>query len=150
MRAKYSGTQTPMQENPEPKKTGEKKPMIAFPIESIFPGIHAEKPEVAEHEAWMFMKYGAKSETGIDLSNPATRRAIFESSEKDFQDNIIHPLPPEITDALSKIPDDWMDHKESCDALEEINVAIEKYYDVPPHLYVSINEWKEAWIQWKP
>ena len=113
----------------------------AFPIESIFPGIHKARPDIAEQEAWAFLQHGHKT-GGIDLADEKTRTDILARDIAFF----IHPLPADIAEKVKLLPDDWQEKPDTYPLAEEINTAIERHYNLPANRYVSINEKKEAWV----
>jgi len=121
-----------------------KTPDVAFPLETIFPGIHAERPDIAACEAETFLAYGA-SPKGFDSSDPDVRAWIDGPPEK-FVDFHIAPVPEVFTLRLSALPDDWDERPECNPAADALMDEMTAHLRLPAHLVVRILEDKEAWV----
>lgn len=115
----------------------------AFPLETLFPGIHAARPDIAAHEAETFLEHGSKP-AGFNLQDPATRAQLLGSP--DFIAFQIAPLQSDLAARVAALPPDWQDRPETYTEAEAINTAIEQHYRLAPRFYVSLNDRREAWV----
>ncbi len=115
-----------------------------FPLETLFPGIHAARPDIARHEAETFLEHGA-APGGFDLDDPAVRMRLLTGPGL-FVEFRIHPLPSALAALVNVLPHDWQERPECHGIAEHINECIEKLYGLQPDFYVSLNERREAWV----
>src|SRR5688572_27923999 len=119
---------------------------IAFPLETLFTGLHERRPDIAAAEAEVFLRDGHMPD-GFDLSKPSVRRKLL--GRKPFVDFAIWPLPPAIAAELAKLPDGWQQKPASYALAEAINTALEQHFTLPATLYVSVNEENVPWVREK-
>jgi len=124
------------------KDKPQKEEMIAFPIEAIFPGTHAERPDIAAAEAEAFLEHGYKPR-GFDISKPDVKAALL--TRKPFVSFQINPLPPHIEAELEKLPDDWEARGGYSENEVTISELVRKHYDIPAHL-LPVVDGKGIWV----
>lgn len=117
----------------------------AFPLEAIFPGLHAERPDIAEAEGLAYLAHGHKP-IGFDLADPSMRASLLDCNP--FVDFAIRPVPDFVQKWIDELPggDDWQNNPDSFALAEQINVALEKHFDLLPRFYVSLNEIRVPWV----
>lgn len=119
-------------------------PNDAFPLERLFPGIHAARPDIAAYDAEVFLEHGCKPR-GADLRDPELRRRLLEGPGEFVAFQIV-PLPPEIASRVAALPENWQERTETHAEAEALNTAIEEHFALAPLFYVSLDENREAWV----
>ena len=131
----------------KPKKpftTGKLPPIPPFPIEAMFPGTHAARPDIAAFEAEQFLAYGAKP-AGMALDDPFILD-LLTNAGAEFIEFQVAPVPPEWTALTDALPDWRADG--AADVADAILVDLRRRVPaLRPDLVVAIMEEKEIWIR---
>lgn len=128
----------------KPHPDDEPLPPVAFPMETIFPGIHKLRPDIARAEAETFLASGGRP-TGFPLDDPAIRGFLTDPALP-FTAFQIAPVPPPWTALLAPLPF-W--HHPDGDAVADTILADlrERVPGLRSDLRVAIMEGKEVWIR---
>ena len=121
----------------------------AFPLETLFPGIHKTRPDIAAQEAEMFLAHGTEA-TGYTIEEA---RKEFKVPPGQFLDFQIDPVPPPFDERLASIPDDWYVLPDRPDVIAQVETFLcdfERAFGMPDHLYATILDPKQLWIRLKP
>lgn len=125
-------------------------PPPAFPLETIFPGIHAARPDIAEGEGEAYLAHGQTLRERYDPADPTDRTAAIDVPAEQFVEFPIEPLDAGLRVQLDKIPVTWEADGRRAE-VEQWCADAATHYKLPPHLQVIIvrdgKQW-EAWV-WK-
>lgn len=124
-------------------KTMKPKQIVPYPVESLFPGIHAEMPDLARREAEQFLEFGAR-DGGVDLANPEVRANLL--GRKPFVSFQLRALPATIERRLAALPENWERLAQFEAEATAIEVAVNEHYALPAQFSAMIVENKEVWI----
>lgn len=125
------------------RKPHKPRPSCAFPLETFFPGIHAERPDIAAFEAEQFLAHGS-GPRGFSLDDPDVRRWLTDPAHQ-FIDFQVSPLPPEWTALTNTLPD-W-EHPAASTVADAILADLRvRVPGLRPDLTAYILEEKEVWI----
>jgi hypothetical protein len=108
--------------------------------------------DTERRQAEEFLASGGKPiSRGFDLTDAKIRAEILDRPAKEFTDFQIAPgcIPEPTAASIAILPDDWQEHREYNDPVEILNEHLEKFFEIPAHLYVSINDRKEVWVRGK-
>lgn len=115
-----------------------------FPMEAIFPGIHAKRPDIAAQDAEAFLAYGHK-QGGFDLDDPDIRAQFLDGPK--FITFKVKPRQS-IQQLLNGLPEDWEDRPECHAQALAITDAVDKLYNLRKRgLAAMILEDNELWIE---
>lgn len=106
------------------------------PIETIFPGLSAVRPDVAGADAEIFLHHGAKR-TGFDLADGAVRRRLLGA--RPFVSFVLNPLPAELRARLEALPADWEARTDRHAEAIALAQAIERHYALPAGFCVILD-----------
>ena len=120
-------------------------PEPIFPIEFLFPGTHAKRPDIAAREAEQFLAYGHKLDGGFDPHDPQVRGELIDVPPDEFGEFKIKPLTPDLQKRLDALPADWESHPAMHAIAYAITAAAAIHYALPAHL-CCILENKEIWV----
>jgi hypothetical protein len=113
-----------------------------FPLETIFPGIHAERPDISEADAQAFLSSGHKVGKGFDPLDPEIRADLIDCPPKEFVEFKVEPIPAPIAAMLAELS---TDAEKQPGALAVTEYA-DGYLKLPPHLRTILLPGKELWI----
>lgn len=114
----------------------------AFPMEVLFPGIHAARPDIAAQEAENFLAFGS-GPTGSPLDAAAIRHLTGPAEQ--FIDFQVNPLPAEWKAIVDAVPD-WA-HPAAEEAARLLLVDLRRRVPgLRPDLTVWIEEANQVWI----
>ena len=110
----------------------------AFPLEAIFPGIHARRPDIAAMEAELFLAYGHKCD-GFDLDDPEVRAQFVDCPPEKFDWFQVKPTT-ELQARIDQLPENWERRKARgpIAAADQIAADAAAYYRLPAHLMCAI------------
>ncbi|MEA3209045.1 MAG: hypothetical protein QOE70_2102 [Chthoniobacter sp.] len=127
-----------------------KQPPPAFPIEAIFPGIHAERPDIAAAEGEAFLEHGHKT-PGFDLAgDPSVRVAMLNVPRDSFIDFEVRPIPSPLKERIVALPRNWQEDETTFAEVESLLCTAEQQLAIPAHCYATLTEQKQLWIRRKP
>jgi len=114
-------------------------------MEILFPGIHLRRPDIAEHEAGMFLA-GAHRFPGVDLDDPTERLAFLDCPRADFRRFKVNPRPS-LKAMLDSLPEGWEEREELHSSALAITDLTDTLYDLPGRgLCAVIMPHRELWI----
>ena len=118
-------------------------PTPAFPLEAIFPGLHAERPDIASKEAEDFLAHGS-GPRGFPLDDPDARRWLTDPAWS-FIDFQIAPVPPEWTVRLANLASWEHSDADTVGAALTADLAA-RVPGMRADLTIRILEDKEVWV----
>jgi hypothetical protein len=119
-------------------------PPNPFPMEAIFPGIHKERPDIAQADAEAFLAYGHKQD-GFDLDDPCIRAQFLDGPK--FITFKVKPHPS-IQKLIDGLPEDWEEREDRHAQALAITDAVNALYALRKRgLTAMILEDKELWIE---
>lgn len=113
---------------------------MSFPIETLFPGIHAANPEVAEADGWAHLLHGHRP-AGFDLSDPTARTKLLDGPAAEFVAFQLVPVPAPFDARLAEVGDLGTDPR-----TVKITDDLATYLALPAHLCVIVSPENEVWI----